>query len=219
MINNKLKNILIIEDEMLIAHSIKKMVDKHFNCVGIAKNFEEALPYFNISSLDVVLIDITLAGDKNGIFIANYLNQNHSIPFIFLTALTNANTLEKILETKPNAYLAKPIQEPNLITAINIAFLHKKEQTIQIEIGKQNYTIILNEFIYAQAESIYTTVYLTNNKSLLLRISLVNLEKLFPEDFFKRINRSEAVNPKLISKQTATQIILGDKLFKYSPKF
>jgi|JI10StandDraft_1071094.scaffolds.fasta_scaffold169249_2 DNA-binding LytR/AlgR family response regulator len=212
-------NILIIEDEMLIARSIKKMIEKHFNCIGIAKNYEEAITFLNVSDVDLALIDITLTGNKTGIDVAHYITENNKILFIFLTALTDTETLQNIVNAKPNAYLAKPIQEANLVTAINLALLNKKENTMTLEIGKQNHIINLNDFLYAQSDRVYITLHFKNNSPLLLRTSFTYLETKFPETHFKRINRSDAINPKCITTKTTTTIIIADKTFKISEKF
>ena len=76
-----------------------------------------------------------------------------------------------------------------------------------LEIGKQNHIINLNDFLYAQSDRVYITLHFKNNSPLLLRTSFTYLETKFPETHFKRINRSDAINPKCITTKTTTTII------------
>lgn len=212
-------NLLIVEDEMLIALSIKKMMLKHYSCVEVAKNYNEALQILKTKAIDIVLLDINLNDTKTGIDIANYIQVNHHLPFIYLTALTDSKTLQDILKTKPSAYLSKPVQEANVITAINLALQQKKEDTFTINIGKTEYIIDLAQFLYAQSDNVYITLYFTNSKPLLLRTTFSILELELPKAFLKRINRSEAINPKFITKKEAKLVFLNEKIFKISEKY
>lgn len=209
--------ILIVEDEVLIAFSLKKMLDPFFS-TEIANDYEEARILLSHKVFDLVLIDISLSGEKTGLDLANFINTTLSLPFIFTTALTDPSTLEKVTNLKPAAYLSKPVESVNLITAINLA-LANQDAIIKIEIGKQIYYFQSKDFLFAQADHIYVEIYLKSGKDQVLRTTLSYLESVFPPKYFKRINRSVAVNPYHVSKVINDKLFIEDKVFKISKNF
>ncbi|OJX32002.1 MAG: hypothetical protein BGO86_06720 [Chryseobacterium sp. 36-9] len=216
MSENKEK-ILIVEDEVLIAFSLKKMLEPFFSS-EMANDFDEAKLLLTHKDFDLVLIDITLPGDNTGLDLAKLINEQFSIPFIFTTALTDPVTLEKVTDLKPSAYLSKPVESVNLITAINLA-LSNQNNIFKIEIGKQVYYFQSKDFLFAEADHIYVEIYLKSGKNQILRTTMSYLEEVFPSKYFKRINRSVAVNPYHISKIVNDKLYLEDKVFKISKHF
>ena len=216
MIENK-HRILIVEDEVLIAYSIKKMLEAHF-VSEIANDYDEAKLLLSHKVFDLVLIDITLSEGKTGLELAHFINENISIPFIFTTALTDPDTLEKVTTLKPSAYLSKPVESVNLITAINLA-LANQDQVFKIEIGKQTYYFQSKDFFYAEADHIYVELFLRSGKHQLLRTTMSHLEEIFPTKYFRRINRSIAINPHYISKIVNDKLYIDDKVFKISKNY
>ena len=179
MSENKEK-ILIVEDEVLIAFSLKKMLEPFFSS-EMANDFDEAKLLLTHKDFDLVLIDITLPGDNTGLDLAKLINEQFSIPFIFTTALTDTETLDKVKSAKPSAYLSKPVERANLITAIDLA-LANFDFAIKIEIGKQSYYIQSKDFLYAEADHIYVELFLKSGKNQILRTTLSHLEEIFPAD-------------------------------------
>ena len=216
MIENK-HRILIVEDEVLIAYSIKKMLEAHF-VSEIANDYDEAKLLLSHKVFDLVLIDITLSEGKTGLELAHFINENISIPFIFTTALTDPDTLEKVTTLKPSAYLSKPVESVNLITAINLA-LANQDQVFKIEIGKQTYYFQSKDFLHAEADHIYVELFLRSGKHQLLRTTMSHLEEIFPTKYFRRINRSIAINPYHISKIVNDKLYIDDKVFKISKNY
>src|SRR5436190_22963351 len=71
---------------------------------------------------ELVLLDIHLFGKKDGIEVAHKINELYQIPFIFLTANSDAETIDRAKKVKPNAYIVKPFTKEELFAAIEIAF-------------------------------------------------------------------------------------------------
>lgn len=209
--------ILIVEDEVLIAYSLKKMLDKDF-VSEIAHDYVEAKMLLSHKLFDLVLIDISLSGDKTGLDLAHFINTNISLPFIFTTALTDPSNLEKITNLRPSAYLSKPIESVNLITAIKLA-LFNDDTIFKIEVGKQIYYFQSKDFLFAEADHVYVEIHLKSGKNQILRTTMTYLEEVFPSKHFKRINRSVGVNPYHISKIVNDKLYLENKVFKISKKF
>jgi DNA-binding NarL/FixJ family response regulator len=124
-------NILIVEDEPLIAKDIEIHLRKSgFNPIGIAHSSDRALDMLHSRKVDLVLLDIHIEGQKNGIDIAEIINTKYSIPFIFLTSFSDEMTLDKAKKTNPSGYIVKPFDENDLRTSITIA-LHNFKSTKQ----------------------------------------------------------------------------------------
>ncbi len=118
--------VLIVEDQFLEARSLSVMLNNAGQTVqGIAKSVAQASALLQKSRPDIVLVDIHLKGDLNGIDLARRLDQQ-SIPFIYISANSNASILEQAIATKPYGFLIKPFCEREIVVAINIAkFLHQ----------------------------------------------------------------------------------------------
>ncbi|WKV11315.1 response regulator transcription factor [Marivirga harenae] len=130
------RNILIIEDELLIAQDLSFLLeDLGFRCVGIAKNYERAMFLFNTNTVHLVLCDINIEGDKDGIETAYELNKIRKIPIIYLSAYSDHELISRTSDESTFGYLVKPYNERNLDVAIKLA-LNK---------FYQNETVLVND--------------------------------------------------------------------------
>lgn len=125
-------NILVVEDESIVSkdiqHSLKKL---GYNVVGAAATGEKALELVRSERPDIVLMDIMLKGEMNGIETAEIIRNELAIPVIFLTAYADESTLAKAKVTEPYGYIIKPFKEIDLHTSIEMAiYKHAKEQEI-----------------------------------------------------------------------------------------
>lgn len=217
--SNSPANILIVEDELLIARAIEQDLASGFTCIGNVTNYDDAINVLNKYSVDIVLIDITLEGNKTGLDLANYINENIKVPFIFLTALTDDATLKLIFESKAAGYQSKPVLTANLIASINLVLINKPLEKIKLTIGKQNYYISLDSLMYVEANHVYLNFYFNTEKKLMLRCALNHLLESIPEDALVRINRSVAINEKYISARSDKTIEINQKIFKISKNY
>ncbi|ADR20313.1 hypothetical protein MATR_20700 [Marivirga tractuosa] len=116
------KNILIIEDELLIAQDLSYLLeDLGFNCIGIAKNYERAMFLFNTNDVHLILCDINIEGDKDGIETVFELNKIKKTPVIYLSAYSDHELIKRISDSSTYGYLVKPYNERSLEVAINVA--------------------------------------------------------------------------------------------------
>jgi len=114
--------ILIIEDEAVVSLDITRRLEKMgYEVMGRLASGEEALELVQQDPPHLVLMDINLQGDLDGIETANKLYQNHNIPVIYLTAYAGESTLERTKESKPYGYILKPFKERELRATIEIA--------------------------------------------------------------------------------------------------
>jgi len=116
------KNIMIIEDELLIAQDLSYLLeDLGFNCVGIAKNYERAMFLFSTKDVHLILCDINIEGEKDGIETAFELNKIKKVPIIYLSAYSDQELVARINDSSTYGYLVKPYNERSLEVAISIA--------------------------------------------------------------------------------------------------
>lgn len=136
--------LLVVEDEFLIAHDLKRMLVKAgYQVMGLAGSAEEAKCILANQKPDIVLLDIFLSGAENGIDLANWLNER-AIPFVFLSANLTDSLFEAAKITKPFGFLTKPFREKDVLTTLEIArYRHahseeaklREQQTIQIAVN------------------------------------------------------------------------------------
>ncbi len=128
----KAESVLIVEDEGIIAAEIEMILrDLGYHIAGRAKNGLQALDLLASTSPDIALLDIDLRGKISGIEVAEVIQDKYAIPFIFLTALADAATLERVKRTMPYGYIVKPFNENDLRTAIELALYRFRMQQPQ----------------------------------------------------------------------------------------
>lgn len=131
MIKNKSKNMIkvfIVEDEIIAAESLKVDLEKlGYEVVGKANNGEKALLRINETKPDLVLMDINIKGDIDGIKLTEELIKIQSIPVVYLTAYADKETLLKAANTSPYGYIVKPYKIEDLSSTIIIALQKYKE--------------------------------------------------------------------------------------------
>ena len=112
-------NVLIVEDESIVAldleHKLKLM---GFN-VNIARSGEEALKIIGTNKFDLILMDVYLNDGLNGIDIAIQIRNDYNTPIIYITGSRDPSKHEKISLTEPYAFIKKPFDEVQLQEAIN----------------------------------------------------------------------------------------------------
>ena len=144
---NKDFNILIVEDEPILAMALELKLKKIGLLIsGIAPTHDKAISHVNNHYPDIAIIDINLNSSKNGIDVAKYIWKRFNIPIIFLTSYYNDKIVAEAMEAEPYAYLLKPCREGELKVAINTVlnkhqffyknkdlFKHKNDDFIYIE--------------------------------------------------------------------------------------
>ena len=125
--------ILIVEDESIVALDLEqRLEDMNYNVVGIAGNGIEAIKKTEKLSPDLVLMDILIKGDLNGIETAQKIRNLYNIPFIYLTGSFDASILERAKTAEPSGYVNKPFDDIEIQNAIQLTINnHQKEQILK----------------------------------------------------------------------------------------
>ena len=125
--------ILVVEDESIVAMDIRNMLEKlGYTVVNTVSSGEVAIQETAEKQPDLVLMDIMLKGNMDGVQTADKIRNLFHIPVIYLTAYAEENTLQRAKVTEPYGYIIKPFQERELSTTIEIAlYKHKSERKLE----------------------------------------------------------------------------------------
>jgi len=117
--------IMIVEDERLVARDLQyQLEDMGHEVVANCDNWDDAVELAETEAPEFALLDINIRGEKNGVEIARHLRDWIDIPFLFLSAHSDADTLRQAGMTGPSGYLVKPVNEKYLRAGIQVA-LHR----------------------------------------------------------------------------------------------
>lgn len=209
----------ILEDETLIAEHLSAVIaDKEYELVFLCDNVIEAKNALT-QGVDLVLLDIKVHGKLSGLDLAQHLNENYNIPFIFISSNFSDGIIEQIKVLKPYGFLTKPFKNIDVDIAIDIAiekhisfkesnslatnYLYVKDKGAWIK-------LFYEEIIYIEASDNYSTFYLKNKPELVVTKSLKYFESQLPPSVFFRINRSTIVAIKSITSISSKAVFVND---------
>jgi CheY-like chemotaxis protein len=131
--------VMIVEDELITAEAIAILLKKlNYNPIAIVSSGEEAISKIKNLNLDLILMDIILAGSMDGIETAKIINANYNIPIIFITAYGDKKTLNRAKLSEPYGYIVKPItSEDELLPTIELAIYNHQ---VKNKLKKDNET-------------------------------------------------------------------------------
>lgn len=206
--------ILVVEDEIIIADSICAILEGlGYEVLEPAISYTEALEVLEEEKPDLALLDIQLAGRRDGIDLAWKIRDDYDIPFIFLTSNADSLTVERAKKVNPPAYLLKPFHKNDLYTSIEIAlYNHSQKQTTSIEPEKNEIEedIILKDalfikhkqvfqkvkfkdILFLKSDHVYVKMVAEGDKEYLIRGSISKFLERLPSYFFK-VHRSYVIN-------------------------
>jgi DNA-binding LytR/AlgR family response regulator len=203
--------ILVAEDDYIIAKELTLILEGlGFGVLEVLDSGEKILERLSTEKPDLILLDIHLAGQLTGIQTAEAIRKKYNVPFLFLTALSDVQTLNQAKLTEPYAYLVKPVRKEELFSAIEISLYNASRRTtattvapslksglkitdsIFVRSKKRLEKIRLTDILWVEASDIYVTVVTEKNRYLLSQ-SMKNVEERFPMEQFWRVHRSYIV--------------------------
>ena len=116
------KTILLVEDEAIIGLDIKNTLTfRGYNVIGPARKSEDALCLVNEYLPDLILMDVIIQGEMDGIDLYETISKSFSIPVVYVTAHSDFNTFKRANKTGPYGYVLKPINNNELISVVELA--------------------------------------------------------------------------------------------------
>jgi len=113
---------MIVEDEVIIAMHLQNLLEAQgHEVIDHALSGEEALEMLKNNDPDLVFMDIILAGAMDGVETTKQINENFSLPVVYLTANTDVITIDRAKKTAPSGFLTKPFDEASIRSTIEIS--------------------------------------------------------------------------------------------------
>lgn len=206
--------ILVVEDETIVRMDIRYRLERlGYEVVGDTERGEDAVVLTGELRPDIVLMDIMLAGDMDGIRAATEIGQAWDIPVVYLTAYADDETLQRAKATQPSGYIIKPFEDREVYTAIEMALYRYKIERQRREERKWRVTTLdsVGEGIVAMDPDGRITIANAAAAGLVQRkgedLLGMPMDKVFPF-------RSEAGNPllDLVGNNGQGDIFRSDKM-------
>lgn len=224
----KALNILIVEDEAIIAEAVKEMAEElGHHVIKVANNYTDAIDSLANISFDLALLDINLADPKgSGLDVAAIITAQYKIPFVFVTAYSDAKNLQMAKALNPHGYVLKPINKDRLFVALELAnenVLNRKNfpkeedshelqglfpDCFFVKDGMYFQKVSFEDVLFLKSEGNYTEIY-TANKIHLIRSLLKDVDSRLPKNLFKRVHRSHIINFSKLTSISNTEIKIG----------
>ena len=119
--------ILRVEDEgIIVLDTQRRLLSLGYDVCAVAPSGEEAIKKAEEHKPSLVLMDIRLRGEMDGIEAAKEIRERFNIPVVYFTAISNKGTLEQAKTTEPYGYIVKPFEDSELHAAIEKALLKSK---------------------------------------------------------------------------------------------
>ena len=212
--------ILLVEDEPIISDDLTLTLEEMgYAVLGNALSGEEAIDFLKKNKVDLALIDIMLEGDLDGVMVAQFINENIKIPFLYLTSLSDKVTIERVKHTSPSGYLLKPIDEKELAVNIELAVsnFYKDDDANNAEFAIEMFVrdkgrlqkIQTANILYLEASDNYCIIH-TTEKQFVLSQTLKKVQLSFDPSMFCRIHKSFYVNIQKIDQIDGNAIRIGE---------
>jgi len=239
--------ILIIEDELIISRDMTAMLTKMgYDVIGDAMDFDEAMEILERETPDLILLDINLNGKRDGIDVAEAINDRFQVPFIFTTSYSDAATLERARKTNPVNYLVKPFKQEQLYTAIEMGLfkaaendpsdspetsgtkqkpaVSEEEKPLIIKgvlFIKDKFAynkLVIDDIRWIKSDGNYLEIYTSAPKPALIRASMGSfIERL--DDNFLRVHKSYIINLQHLTKFETNTVTIGDEAIPISKNY
>lgn len=212
----------IVEDDLLIAESIAITLQQiGYSPLAAVRNVDDAISMIEKEQPDLILIDIMLDGEKDGIDLAGVINSTFKIPFVFLTANSDKATVERAKLVKPFAYLVKPFESADLFAAIEIAFNNfnalsatagktmatgnVQDDFVFVKEADVYHKIKLKDITYLEIDNVYL-IFHTLTKKCVTRLKMDEFLSAHPAHNFFKVHRSFAINLQHLDTVTNTAV-------------
>jgi DNA-binding LytR/AlgR family response regulator len=231
----KNNTILIVEDEMIIAANISlQLTHLGYKVIGIVPRSEEVLPFIRLLVPDIILMDINLEDDLDGIEIVHLIQFKFKIPVIYLTANSDVSNFIRAKATNPYAFISKPFKKLDLQRAIELTLAQVQEEQntkkplnlvsevpfvlsdcIFVRSHDKMIKVCINDILYIEAERNYCKIHCKGKEHLLVT-TLKDIDEKLTSQHFLRIHRSFIVNISHIDEIATSHVVIAKKAIPLS---
>lgn len=224
--------ILIVEDEALIAESLREILEVlGHETTAVASTAEEALLALESATPDLILLDIQLKGKMDGIQLAAIIRDRHRLPFVFTTAFADDETIYRAKAESPFGYLVKPYGINDIKAAIQMAMssfqlvkelstsnpghTHTENGKLYLKVDKRLVKVNENDILYVEAKGDYM-LFKTISGSHIVLSTMANVTAKLNDSLFMQVHRSFSVNLNHIDDIEESTLVIGKKVIPVS---
>lgn len=218
--------LLIVEDDLIIGAHLSSILEQAgYEVLDNLTKGEQVPGFIDQHHVDLILMDINLAGQLDGIETAKIIHQTTKTPVVFLTGNHDPASFQRSKEACPVSFIAKPFNEEDLLRTIELLFYNKEHESeevidhfttetkvdnVFVKAQNKMVKIAVKDILYVEAERNYCKIHAANNE-FLLTIPLVKFEqKVGSSDLF-RIHRSYLVNLNAIDELDDSYVFIAGK--------
>lgn len=223
------QKVYVVEDMAVTRASIISTLEQNdVHVLGSSANAEQAWKEIQELSPDLVLIDINLAGEKDGLWLASKIKASFHIGILFLTAYGDRDTLEKIKHAKADGYIQKPFKTPTLLANIGIVIQNLALKPSRVEAEKQNEIIIKSggkqvfldpsDIRFVRSDGNYLEI-ICSKKREITRMKIGDFLQELPSGQFIQVHRRYLVNKSKINAMNNNTIWMDDEKIPISESF
>ena len=214
-----MKTKVYVVEDMAISRIalIEKLQDANFEVVGSAATAETAWQEMQTLDVDLAILDINLAGENDGVWLAEKIRAHLNSAIVFLTAFGDITTVERVMAVNPNGFLMKPYNKPSLLTTVDIAIkafnkivvLKKTNDLfVMVENKSKMVKLFLNEILYIQSDGNYITIYMINEQISIRQKLKAFLQSLPKNDFMVQVHLRFVINKDFLKSINVTTVVV-----------
>ncbi len=214
--------LFVVEDEPAIQEVIRAYAQElGYQIESITNSFESAIARMEGSEANFALLDIRLGEEKDGILVARQVKEKLKIPFIFITSLSDSETLLKASLEFPDGYLLKPFTQEDLFATVEL-IKHKRRFTpsngsseavkssLFVKADYAHQKVNFCDILFVNAEGNYVKINLANGKNIMARATMKEFVGELPSDIFFQIHKSYIVNTNHITSITGNSVLVNN---------
>ena len=220
--------ILIVEDNFLFATKLEKnLVGWGIEVIGIFENAQSVLAFLEKSTPSLILMDINIKGDMNGIELAQKIS-NKEIPIIFITGRTDEETFEAAKCSSAISYLVKPFDLLTLKSLIEFNVFPKIEserplvenKNLFLRKNKELVRVEFDDILFIKSDRNYCDI-ITLKGTFIMKISLTKLKEQLSDERFVKSHRSYIINVENVSGLllSNSKVRIGESLVPIGRKY
>lgn len=224
--------ILIVEDEPFIAENLQEMLSIFgYENTEIANSANQAIKAIKISRPELVLLDVKIKGDQDGIELGGIIKEQYQLPFVYITSYSDKETVNRAKHTQPLGFIVKPFTKDDVYAAIEVALFNKNRiaaKGLTNVLASSNPTTYNNDSIFIKKKGMlekvsyedllwieaagnHITVKVKDGREYTIRKSLKDITDKLPKDRFLRVHKSFVVLVDAVTAIDTSFVYLGDK--------